>query len=145
MHPYPHRYRVSAAASPAGSVPVRASGLPDLATAPPKEFDGPGDQWSPESLLCAAVADCFILSFRAIARASKYEWRELGCQVEGVLDRLDGVTQFTSFTTHATLRISADADEARGRVLMDKAEHSCLVANSLRGTRTLVAEVVRGQ
>jgi organic hydroperoxide reductase OsmC/OhrA len=145
MHPYPHRYLVSAKSSPTGSVPVSASGLPDLATAPPKEFDGPGDQWSPELLLCAAVADCFLLSFRAIARASKFEWRELDCQVEGVLDRVAGVTQFISFATQATLRISADADDAKARALLDKAEHCCLIANSLRGTRTLVVEVIRGQ
>ncbi len=143
MHPYPHRYMVSTAAGPTGIVPVRASGLPDLATAPPKEFDGPGDQWSPESLLCAAVADCFLLTFRAIARASKFEWIELDCQVEGVLDRVAGGAQFTSFNTQATLRISADADEAKARALLANAEHSCLVANSLRGTCQLTAIVIR--
>jgi hypothetical protein len=33
----------------------------------PREFDGRGNQWSPESLLAAALADCFVLSFRAVA------------------------------------------------------------------------------
>ena len=49
--------------------------LPDLETAPPPEFDGPGGLWSPENLLCAAVADCFILTFRAIASFSRLSWR----------------------------------------------------------------------
>jgi organic hydroperoxide reductase OsmC/OhrA len=145
MHPYPHHYTVSAVASPAGSVAVSATGLPDIATAPPPEFDGPGDQWSPESLLCAAVADCFLLSFRSYARAARFEWQQLACQVEGTLERVAGVSSFTSFTTRATLRITADADEARARVLMEQAEHGCLIANSLRGSRTLVAQVLRDE
>lgn len=141
MHPYPHKYSISATGTATSTVTVSAAGLPDIATAPPVEFDGPGDQWSPEGLLCAALADCFILTFRAIARVSKFEWHDLSCRVEGVLERFEGVAQFTGFTTHATLRVSTGADTARAQALMDKAEKGCLIANSVRGTRHLVAEV----
>lgn len=144
MNPYPHRYSVSARAAAVGTVTVSASGLPDIASAPPVEFDGPGDQWSPEGLLCAALADCFILTFRAIARASKYEWQDLSCRVEGVLERTEGAAQFTGFTTYAVLRLPAGADAARAQALMEKAEKGCLIANSVRGTRQLVAEVAQG-
>jgi len=57
MHPYPHLYTVQASASPEGDVPLACAGLPTLTTAPPAEFDGPGDRWSPETLLVGAVAD----------------------------------------------------------------------------------------
>ena len=53
MHPYPHHYVVTASAAPEGDVPVSCAGLPGLVTAPPAEFDGPGDRWSPETLLVA--------------------------------------------------------------------------------------------
>mgnify|MGYP003339189807 CR=1 FL=1 len=56
------------------------------------------------SLLCAAVADCFVLSFRAVARASKLDWTHLDCHVEGTLDRAEGTTRFTRYLTRATLR-----------------------------------------
>lgn len=141
MHPYPHHYSVAAAGGPSGSVVVSAARLADLATAPPAQFDGPGDLWSPETLLCGALADCFILTFRAIAKASRLEWTELSCRVEGVLERVDGVTRFSRYTTYAKLRVPAPAEAARARVLLEKAEHGCLVANSLRGERALVAEV----
>ncbi len=72
MHPFPHRYIVNAAMRPDGDVPLSTEGVRIIESAPPKEFDGPGNQWSPEALLTAAVADCFVLSFRAIAAASKY-------------------------------------------------------------------------
>jgi organic hydroperoxide reductase OsmC/OhrA len=144
VHPYPHLYRVAAAATGTGNVTLSSAALPDIASAPPPEFDGPGGLWSPETLLCASVADCFILTFRAIARASKFEWLGLECITEGTLERAEGGARFTRFVTRATLRVPAGADAARARLLMDKAEHGCLIANSLTGARELVAEVVEG-
>lgn len=142
MQPYPHTYVAAAGGAPSGSVPVTAEGLPTLSTAPPREFDGPGDLWSPETLLCAAVANCFILTFRSIARASKLEWLHLACRVEGTLERGESGTQFTRFITHAELKVPAGANPEQGRRLLEKAEHSCLVANSLRGARRLETHVI---
>ena len=36
-------------------MPLSAEGVRIIESAPPKEFDGPGNQWSPEGLLTAAV------------------------------------------------------------------------------------------
>jgi hypothetical protein len=38
-----------------------------LQSAAPAEFDGPGNRWSPETLLVGAVPDCFILTLSAEA------------------------------------------------------------------------------
>ena len=40
---------------------MKATGRPQIDTAPLARFDGRGGTWSPETLLCASVADCFIL------------------------------------------------------------------------------------
>jgi organic hydroperoxide reductase OsmC/OhrA len=137
MDPYPHVYHVTAHGTPAGLVRVTAPGLTELATAPPPEFDGPGGTWSPESLLAASVADCFVLSFRAISRANRFEWQGLDCRVEAILERVDGVTQFTRFKTYATLTVAVGSDQAKARHLLEKAEHVCLIVNSLKGAREL--------
>jgi len=142
MHPYPHRYVANARGESAGMVAVTSPNLPDLQTAAPPEFDGPGGVWSPETLLCASVADCFILTFRAVSRAARLEWLRLECRVEGTLDRVDRTSQFTRFTTFATLSVPASADAAKSRELLERAEHGCLVANSLRGERILEAQIV---
>jgi len=142
MHPYPHLYRVAATGEPTGTVQVTAAQLPDIETAPPPEFDGPGGTWSPETLLCAAVADCFILTFRAVSRAAKFDWLGLQCQVEGTLERVEGQSQFTRFATHARLSVPAGTDAVKARALLERAEHGCLIANSLRGTRTLEMELL---
>jgi organic hydroperoxide reductase OsmC/OhrA len=142
MHPYPHVYTAVASGWLEGSVALTSPSLPKIATNAPPEFDGPGGVWSPETLLCASLADCFVLSFRAIARASKLEWIELACRVEGVVERVDNVTQFTRYTTFATITVPPESGGERARRLLEKAEHVCLISNSLRGERRLVTEVV---
>lgn len=144
MHPYPHHYRAAASGAPTENVTISSPALPDLATAPPPEFDGPGGLWSPETLLLAAAADCFVLTFRAVARAARFEWSKLECGVEGVLDRVDGVAQFTRFATKAKLTAAAGVDRAKATQLLEKAERACLVANSLKGTRSIEVEIVEG-
>ena len=142
MHPYPHIYVAAARGEPSGGVPVDAPELPAIDTAPPPQFDGPPGRWSPETLLTASLADCFILTFRAVSRASRFEWTKLECEVEGVLERVDGVAQFSKFTTTAKLTVPAGADLAKAQLLLEKAEHGCLIANSMRGTRSLRSTVL---
>jgi organic hydroperoxide reductase OsmC/OhrA len=144
MHPYPHLYSVQAQAVPAGDVALSSNGLPAIATQPPAEFDGPGDRWSPETLLVGAMADCFVLSFRAVARASKFEWSGLDVNVAGKLDRVEGKALFTEYHVHATLRVPAGTDTALATRLLEKAEKVCLISNSLVGERHLHPTVVAG-
>ena len=142
MHPFPHHYVVNAAIRPDGDVPLSTEGVRIIESSSPKEFDGPGNQWSPEGLLTAAVADCFALSFRAIARASKYSWHSLEVRTEGTLDRVEGMLRFTRFATHARLQLAPGGDPARAKTLLEKAESSCLVSNSLSAERHLSVEIV---
>ena len=142
MHPYPHVYKAAASGRPEGAVALTSPGLPEIATAPPPEFGGPGGVWSPETMLCASLANCFVLSFRAIARASGFEWSALECRVEGVLERVDGVTQFTKYTTYARLEVPPGFAAEKAQRLLEKAERACLISNSVRGERAVVAEIV---
>jgi peroxiredoxin-like protein len=141
MQEFPHRYSVAAVASAAGEVTLESDRLLSLVSAPPVEFGGPGDRWSPETLLVAAIADCFVLTFRAIAGASKLPWTSLRCDVEGTLDRVERVIRFTGFLVRASLRVPAGTNEEQARRLLAKAEQSCLITNSLKGTSHLEAEV----
>ena len=141
MQAYPHRYVVAAQGASDGMVSLTAPGLPVLESAPPPEFDGPGGVWSPESLLVAAVADCFILTFRSVARAARFEWLGVECRVEGVLERVSGVTQFTRFSTHARLTVRPGTDRDKARALLERGEKLCLISNSLVGERHLELEV----
>jgi len=141
MHPFPHRYRVRASAGPDAPVVLEADGLPALQSQPPAEFDGPGDLWSPETLLCAALADCLLMTFRAIARASRIPWQALEVSVEGTLEREQGNSHFTRFAIDARLQVPAGVDPALAERALHKAEAGCLISNSLKGERVLTATV----
>lgn len=141
MKPYPHHYDVEVSAVPEGPVSLVCGALPRLETAPPEEFGGPGDRWSPETLLVGAVADCFALTFRAVASASKLVWTRLHATAAGTLEQADEGARFTSVRIEASLVLPVGGDEARGRRLLEKAERGCLISRSLRCPTTLVAHI----
>ena len=142
MQDLPHHYHVNASAESDGNVALKADNLPLLVTAPPAEFGGPGDQWSPETLLVGAVADCFVLTFRAIARASKLDWNNLECTAEGVLDRVDKATRFTAVTVTARLTVPAGTDGDKAQRLLEKSEAACLITRSLLAETHLHTEIL---
>ena len=131
MHPFPHHYTIKVNATPTGDPIASADHLPYLEVAPPLQFGGPGDKWSPEELLMAAVANCLILSFRIIASASKLEWKSIDCESEGELNQVDGKMLFTKITSKVKLVILSEEDRTRAEKLLHKAEETCLISNSL--------------
>ncbi len=141
MQKLPHLYTVSAQGSSTQNIALTSPGLPAIESAAPAEFGGPGDLWSPETLLVAAIADCYCLSFKAIARASKLDWLALKCDVEGVLDRMEKVTQFTEFRLSVALSVPAGVDDVKANRLLQKAESLCLITNSMKSTTHLTAQV----
>lgn len=142
MHPFPHIYTASAQARGDTPSSVSSPDLPSLETAPPPQFGGPGGLWSPETLLCASLADCFVLTFRSLCRATRFEWLELRCDVEGTLERENGQSRFTQFHTRARLTVAPGSDLERAGRLLEKAEQGCLIVRSLSGTCHLSSDVV---
>ena len=144
MHPFPHQYVASASLTKDESAPVhlRSPGLPSLDTGAPAEFDGPGDLWSPETLLTASIADCFNLTFKAIARASRLSYEALHCEVQATLDRVERVTRFTEVMIRPTLTIDDAAAEVKALKLLEKAEVACLITSSLNANVSFQPEVV---
>ena len=144
MHDFPHHYRCLDTANASQSVvQVASDGLANLATDAPKEFGGPGDQWSPEALLVAAVADCFVLTFRAIAAPSRVTWHAIDCEATGTLERVDRTPQFTEIRLAIRISVPSDMEEERITRVLEKAEKSCLITNSLTATVHLDVEINR--
>lgn len=141
MQDFPHHYIAAASSEATGSVEVSSPGLTSLESAGPAEFGGPGDLWSPETMLVACVADCFILGFRAIARIARLDWIRISCDAVGDLDRIDRVIQFTAFHIRARLEVPEGTSEEKAMRLLEKAEKTCLITNSMTAGTELDAEV----
>jgi len=143
MHPFPHRYVVNAAVRPDGDVPCppKASGSSSLLRRRNSTVRA--------SMVAGGAADrgrrdCFVLGFRAIAHASKYPWLSLESRHRrdvGPRRRQDAVH---AVDIHARLHVPAGADGERAKKLLEKAELSCLVSNSLNSERHLTVEVIVG-
>jgi len=140
--PFPHRYDVTASAShDSADVMLAAENVPALPTGRPPQFGGTKDQWSPETLLVAAVADCYALTFRGVARASQLAWLSVSCDVEGTLERVDRVTRFTRFAIRVLLHVPDGTDLELARRVLKRAEDTCLVTRSLSAETQLDAQI----
>ena len=137
-----HHYNATATIDPESLVTIEIEGLASMQSGPPKEFGGSGEQWSPEDLVVAAVADCFVLSFKAVAAASKFQWTTLSCSATGTLDKVERAMQFTAVNIKASLTVPQDADIERAKALLEKSEKVCFITNSLKAAKTLEIEVI---
>jgi organic hydroperoxide reductase OsmC/OhrA len=131
MTPLPHQYDVHLTSGTNGYATLVASGLPDLRSAPPVGYDGPGDAWSPEHLLVAAVEACFLFTFRAVAKHAGIECTMSDLAGEGVVSRQDGIIRFTEIVLHPKLAVPAGIDMERVMRALEKTERACLVSASL--------------
>lgn len=141
MQALPHLYSATSQAGQSGCLTLSCDELPDIKCTAPEAFGGPGDEWSPEELLMASVSSCLILSFKAIARASKLEWVDITCHTEGKLDRVDRQTKFIELTSHVKLTVADIETRDKAEKLVHKAEQSCLISNSLNCSAQLQIDI----
>lgn len=97
----------------------------------PPEFQGEPGLWTPEHLLVASVATCFLATFRAVAENSKLQVARLEVEAEGVLEKQEGGFRFTRVVVRPRLTIADAADQERAQRLLEKAERACLISRSL--------------
>ena len=142
MKPLPHTYDVRLAGGAEGYATLSVPGVPDLRSAPPPAFDGPGDAWSPEHLLLAAVEACFLFTLRGVARASRVEFSALELSATGTVDRRDGGVRFTEIVLRPRLTVRPGADRERVVRVLEKSEKACLVSASLSTPIRLEPEIV---
>jgi len=142
MKALPHLYNVTASSSASGPLNVSSKGLTNIEVAPPADFGGPGDLWSPETIFMSALSSCYLLSFKAVSRASKLDWISIKCESIGTLDRIDGNNLFTEVVNHVALEINADISQEKALKLLEKAEHICLISNSVNAKMSLKCEII---
>jgi peroxiredoxin-like protein len=141
MKPLPHTYRTRLTGGLSGYAELSAPGVPNLQTAPPADFDGPGDAWSPELFLVAAVETCFLFTLRSVARLSKIDIISVDVTAEGTVNRQDGVTCFTGIMLRPSVVVAAGTDHDKTRRALEKAEKACLVSASLKTPISLEAQI----
>lgn len=107
-------------------------GLPDLAIGTPLEFKGEAGAWTPEHLFVAAAEICLMATFVGISELSKLPVVAYRSEARGRLEKPEGKgLQFTEIVITPTIELESLEQELLAEHLMEKAEKTCLVANSM--------------
>lgn len=109
-----------------------ADGLPPLPVAPPPQFGGRGEVWTPEHLLVGAVSSCLLSTFLAVAELSSLHVLSFEAPAVGTLERgADRRYRFALVEVHARVTVASQADAEKAARLFPKAEAACLITRSL--------------
>ena len=127
----PHHYVATVTRTGASRATIAASPRPDLSGAPPPEFDGPADAWSPEHLLLASLGLCLETTFDALAGRAGLVVSDWRATVAADLDRTSAGVELTRFRIDVAIGVPA-ADVQRALDVLERARRQCLVSNALR-------------
>jgi len=120
---------------------VEADSVNRIEFSAPPEFGGKDGYWTPETFFLAAVASCFVTTFRAIAQISKFEPVFLAVAAEGMVEKGEGGYAFTEVVLKPQLTIKQSDDPQRAMRLLEKTEHSCLVSRSIKAAVRMEAQI----
>lgn len=113
---------------------VSADGLPAMDVSAPVEFHGEAGRWTPEHLLTAAAASCFMMTFLSIVRFQKIEVFGFRMRAFARLEKLQGEGyRFTEITLVPEITAAHENVEKLLKAI-EKAEKACFVVKSLRAT-----------
>lgn len=125
---------------------LRSPGLPGIQVASPPEFKGHENIWTPEHLFVSAVNSCFMTTFLAIAEMSKLEFTSFTAEALGKLEKLEGQGfMMTQIIIRPRLYIGRAEDRDRAERILEKAERSCLISNSVKTVVKLETEITVGR
>lgn len=112
---------------------LKSPNLPSFQVSAPPEFQGHEGSWTPEHLYVASVNSCFMTTFLAIAQNSKLDVVSFGSRAKGKLEKMEGVDfQITELMIQPTIVIRSARDLERAARILEKAERSCFILNSIK-------------
>jgi peroxiredoxin-like protein len=125
---------------------LRSPKLPPLQVAAPPEFQGHEATWTPEHLYVASVSACLMTTLLAIAENSKLEIVSFSASAKGKLEKIEGQGyQMTEIILKPRLVIRSNRDLDRAARILEKAERSCLISNSIKTAVKLEPEIYTAQ
>lgn len=116
---------------------ISCAGKPDVEVATPPEFKGHENIWSPEDLFVASANVCLMTTFLAVAERAGLVFSSYESTAEGRLEVVEGKFQFTAITIRPCITLRPGGDAAKAKELIEKAEHNCLISNSMKAKVTL--------
>ena len=126
--------RVAALTKPEGRSAIPASSSP--------KHGGDGTAWNPEDLLAGALAECYMLTFLALATKTRLQVLDYRGASEAATETVDRVTRVASITLRPTITVAPGTDHAKVQEMFAKAHKYCIIANSINSAVKAEATVV---
>ena len=138
-----HAYQVTVEWTGESTGKMSSPGIEEhLHVATPPEFPGGVEGvWSPEHLYTASVASCFMTSFTAVARFSKFDYLELKIESDGIMSKRENKYVMSKVILKPVLTISRDKSEKKALRLLEKAEEICLITRSINAEVQMEARI----
>ena len=121
------------------SSPVLNSSI-EVAT-PPEFPKGIPGIWSPEHLLVAAVNSCLMTTFLAIAENSNLNFVHFDSKANGKLEKVGGKYMISEISLSPILTINSENEREKAEKILQKAETSCLISNSVKSKIVFLSEI----
>ncbi|MEY9213678.1 OsmC family protein [Thermobifida halotolerans] len=111
---------------------VEADGKPTLPGSADSAFRGDPSRWNPEELLLAALAQCHMLSYLALASASEVVVVDYADEATAeMVTHSDGSGEFTSATLRPVVTVADGGMAESARELHGRANQICFIARSV--------------
>ena len=107
----------------------------------PKEFGGPGGEWTPEHLFASGVNTCILATFLSIAQMSKLAITSYESKATCVMEKGPDGLRIASVTVEPRIVVPLEKDRERAQRMIEKAEKMCPISNSVKAAVTLRATV----
>jgi peroxiredoxin-like protein len=121
---------------------VKAEPVDDpLGFSAPPEFGGTDGAWTPEHLLLASVASCYVATFTAVAEINHFKFEGLKVATEAELIKVAGGMRFATITIRPRLTVSDDSQRPQAELLLEKAKKACIISRSLAAEVVMEAEI----
>ena len=110
---------------------VDIPGKPSIRGSAATAYLGDASLMDPEELLVAALSACHLLSYLALCARAGVHVIGYEDEVDGTMDRVDGVVRFTEVMLHPKVTIAPGSDAEKARALHERAHAVCFIANSV--------------
>lgn len=107
----------------------------------PKEFGGPGGEWTPEHFFASSIGTCVLATFLSIAQMSKLAISGYESKVSCTMEKTPEGLRITSVSLAPRIFVAAEKDIERAQRLIEKAESMCPISNSVKPKVTMQATV----
>jgi organic hydroperoxide reductase OsmC/OhrA len=123
---------------------ARAGSRMPLLFGPPPEFGGTELTWSPEHLLAASVASCYITTFMSFAKRMKVIVTDFRISCKTEFEKKENGFEATRYLLRPLVEIHGNPGQQALDNLFEKAKKYCFISNSVKGEIVIEPNILNG-